>query len=144
MEVLEATDPYSRSLAADGARTQVVSRLARPFTMDVHITVEVCRMPCIWQTLVASVFWPGMPTPGELADLAPQIIDLSAPDLAPEGWADETSPPQGPFTDISVYELHIRDFSASDNTVPDHLKGKYLAFSLVRALLPAFCAYTQV
>ena len=60
-----------------------------------------------------------------------QIIDLSAPDLAPEGWAEEASPPQGPFTDISVYELHIRDFSASDGTVPEHLRGKYTAFSLV-------------
>lgn len=60
-----------------------------------------------------------------------QIIDLSAPDLAPEGWSAEESPPQGPFTDISVYELHIRDFSASDSSVPPHLRGKYLAFALV-------------
>jgi pullulanase/glycogen debranching enzyme len=60
-----------------------------------------------------------------------QIIDLSAPALEPEGWSLEASPPQGPFTDISVYELHIRDFSASDETVPDDLRGKYLAFALV-------------
>ena len=61
-----------------------------------------------------------------------QIVDLSAPDLAPEGWEEESAPPQGPLTDISVYELHIRDFSATDSTVPEHLQGKYLAFSLVR------------
>ena len=67
-----------------------------------------------------------------------QIIDLSAPDLAPEGWAEESSPPQGPFTDISVYELHIRDFSASDGTVPERLRGKYLAFGLVG------CSYRSV
>lgn len=60
-----------------------------------------------------------------------QIVDLSAPDLAPEGWEEESAPPQGPLTDISVYELHIRDFSATDSTVPAHLQGKYLAFSLV-------------
>lgn len=30
---------------------------------------------------------------------------------------------------MSVYELHIRDFSASDPTVPERLRGKYLAFS---------------
>lgn len=58
-------------------------------------------------------------------------MDLAIPDLAPEGWPEEASPPQGPFTDISVYELHIRDFSASDSTVPDDLRGKYLAFGLV-------------
>ena len=61
-----------------------------------------------------------------------QIVDLSAPNLAPEGWEEESAPPQGPFTDISVYELHIRDFSATDSTVPEHLQGKYLAFGLVR------------
>ena len=43
MEVLEATDPYSRSLAADGARTQVGLRLARPVTVDVYMTVEVLQ-----------------------------------------------------------------------------------------------------
>lgn len=64
-----------------------------------------------------------------------QVIDLSAPDLAPEGWSAEESPPHGPFTDTSVYELHVRDFSASDDSVPPHLKGKYLAFALVRCLL---------
>jgi hypothetical protein len=62
-----------------------------------------------------------------------QIIDLSLPDLAPEGWAAEASPPQVPATDISVYELHIRDFSASDASVPQEFRGKYGAFALVRA-----------
>jgi pullulanase/glycogen debranching enzyme len=65
-----------------------------------------------------------------------QIIDLAAPDLAPEGWQREAAPPQGPFTDISVYELHIRDFSVSDATVPEPLRGKYGAFGLVRYIEP--------
>ena len=60
-----------------------------------------------------------------------QIIDLSMPDLAPEGWSTEAFPPQLTPTDISVCELHIRDFSASDATVPEHLRGKYSAFALV-------------
>ena len=30
--------------------------------------------------------------------------------------------------DISVYELHVRDFSASDSDVPAELRGKYAAF----------------
>ena len=79
------------------------------------------------------LYWSRYAERSSICALLLQIIDLSAPDLAPEGWAEETLPLQGPFTDISVYELHIRDFSASDNTVPDHLKGKYLAFSLVRS-----------
>lgn len=53
------------------------------------------------------------------------------PELAPEGWTQEVFLPQVPYTDISVYEVHIRDFSASDETVPEHLRGKYIAFALV-------------
>mmetsp|Transcript_1676 Transcript_1676/g.4831 ORF Transcript_1676/g.4831 Transcript_1676/m.4831 type:complete len:1182 (+) Transcript_1676:338-3883(+) len=80
VEALEATDPYSRSLAADGQRTQ--------------------------------------------------IVDPFHPSLMPAGWAAEASPPLGPggFTDMAIYELHIRDFSASDATVPATLRGKFLAF----------------
>ncbi|KAI8468427.1 MAG: glycoside hydrolase superfamily [Monoraphidium minutum] len=55
--------------------------------------------------------------------------DLDVSDLAPEGWPDHVMPRVGAWTDISVYELHIRDFSASDPTVPPHLRGKYRAFS---------------
>jgi len=32
--------------------------------------------------------------------------------------------------DISIYELHIRDFSINDPLVPDELKGTYKAFTL--------------
>ena len=60
-----------------------------------------------------------------------QIVDLASPDLAPAGWRDEAAPEAGVFTDASVYELHIRDFSSSDGTVPERLRGKYQAFALV-------------
>lgn len=60
-----------------------------------------------------------------------QIVDLASPDLAPPGWRDHAVPqlPQSRWPDISVYELHIRDFSASDASVPQQLRGTYLAFS---------------
>src|SRR5262249_13653664 len=32
-------------------------------------------------------------------------------------------------TDIVLYELHIRDFSISDNSVPEKDRGKYTAFT---------------
>lgn len=40
------------------------------------------------------------------------------------------APPMGPggFTNMAIYELHVRDFSASDDTVPASMRGKYLAF----------------
>jgi len=42
---------------------------------------------------------------------------------------EHLSPPILQRTDISIYELHIRDFSAMDPSVPERLRGRYLAFS---------------
>uniref|UniRef100_A0A061RDX2 Alpha--glucosidase n=1 Tax=Tetraselmis sp. GSL018 TaxID=582737 RepID=A0A061RDX2_9CHLO len=80
VEVSVTTDPYSRSLAADGARSQ--------------------------------------------------IVDLEHEGLRPPGWREEEPPPlsEGRFADMAIYELHVRDFSAADATVPEALRGKYLAF----------------
>lgn len=58
------------------------------------------------------------------------IADLDAPHLKPRGW-DDTRPPatvQAP-TDMVIYELHVRDFSLIDATVPESKRGKYTAFS---------------
>ncbi len=59
------------------------------------------------------------------------VVDLSDPALAPEGWETLEKPDYGDsFEDITVYEIHIRDFSAFDETVPEELRGTYLAFTL--------------
>ncbi len=62
-----------------------------------------------------------------------QIIDLTDPALQPEGWEELAKPPLAAPEDISVYELHVRDFSASDETVPEPLRGTYSAFSVPEA-----------
>ena len=59
-----------------------------------------------------------------------QIVDLSDPGLMPEGWLDLDKPEQGSFEDISIYELHVRDFSIQDQTVPEDYRGTYLAFTV--------------
>ncbi len=59
-----------------------------------------------------------------------QIVDLADPSLAPEGWEALAKPPLAAPEDIVIYELHIRDFSAHDPSVPDELKGTYKAFTL--------------
>ncbi|XP_056684063.1 pullulanase 1, chloroplastic isoform X2 [Spinacia oleracea] len=59
------------------------------------------------------------------------LADLSSETLKPEGWenlADEKPHLLSP-SDISLYELHIRDFSAYDLTVHPDLRGGYLAFT---------------
>jgi len=58
------------------------------------------------------------------------IARLDAPRLKPNGW-DAASAPQTVrnTTDMVVYELHVRDFSINDDTVPPEHRGKYLAFT---------------
>lgn len=58
------------------------------------------------------------------------VADLSAPALAPEGWADDAAPATvAAQTDMVIYELHVRDFSANDPTVSAPNRGRYLAFT---------------
>ncbi|GAB2276821.1 Pullulanase 1, chloroplastic [Dionaea muscipula] len=59
------------------------------------------------------------------------VVNLDSDLLKPEDWdklADE-KPELLSFSDISLYELHIRDFSATDLTVHPDLRGGYLAFT---------------
>ncbi len=62
--------------------------------------------------------------------LRSQIVDLSDPALAPRGWAYVAKPPLRAPTDITIYELHVRDFSANDASVPAALRGTFDAFAL--------------
>ncbi|MFI9391695.1 pullulanase-type alpha-1,6-glucosidase [Streptomyces bauhiniae] len=57
------------------------------------------------------------------------VVDLADRSLAPEGWAGLTKPKAVPLRDAQIQELHIRDFSVADKTVPAGEKGTYLAFT---------------
>jgi pullulanase-type alpha-1,6-glucosidase len=63
-----------------------------------------------------------------------QIIDLNDPALMPDGWQELTKPELAAPEDIVLYELHLRDFSVNDDTVPEDLKGTYAAFTLADSL----------
>ncbi len=58
-----------------------------------------------------------------------QIVSLDDPRLQPPGWRRLHKPALAAPEDISLYELHVRDFSASDPTVPERLRGTFLAFA---------------
>ncbi len=62
--------------------------------------------------------------------LRSQILDLGSPQFKPQGWDDLEKPPLEAPEDIAIYELHVRDFSASDPTVPEPVRGTFLAFAL--------------
>src|SRR3982751_1190461 len=59
-----------------------------------------------------------------------QIVDLTDPSYKPFGWDTTPKPRLDAPEDIVLYELHVRDFSANDATVPADLKGTYKAFTL--------------
>ncbi|MDR7332342.1 alpha-1,6-glucosidase domain-containing protein [Roseateles asaccharophilus] len=58
------------------------------------------------------------------------VMDLNAASTKPAGW-DAGAPPAtvNAPSDLSIYELHVRDFSINDATVPAARRGKYLAFA---------------
>lgn len=57
-----------------------------------------------------------------------QLVDLAAEDLAPPGWWTHPLPPPSPMLPVG-YELHVRDHSAHDPSVPPEHLGTYLAFT---------------
>ena len=85
-----------------------------------------------------------------------QIVNLDDRDLKPRGWDHLHKPRLRQPEDMAIYELHVRDFSIRDDSVPAQERGTFAAFaerdsrgmhhlaSLARAglthvhLLPAF------
>ncbi|MTD16233.1 pullulanase-type alpha-1,6-glucosidase [Nakamurella sp. YIM 132087] len=57
------------------------------------------------------------------------IANLSDASLKPAGWDKLAKPALPQPVDSSIYELHVRDFSISDTTVPAAHRGTYLAFT---------------
>lgn len=49
-------------------------------------------------------------------------------DTNPADWENDVRPPLKNFTDIMLYEVHMRDFSMASNSGMKH-KGKFLAFT---------------
>lgn len=56
------------------------------------------------------------------------FVDLADPAFRPEAWVETEQPVVRPV-DQTIYELHVRDFSISDETVPEAVRGTYLAFA---------------
>jgi pullulanase len=57
------------------------------------------------------------------------IASLDSRAMKPDGWDHHAIPRLDHAADISLYELHVRDFSAGDSSVPAGHRGKYLAFT---------------
>ncbi len=57
------------------------------------------------------------------------VADLDDPTLSPPGWSALRPPRIAQPEDRNVYELHVRDFSIGDTSVPAAERGTYLAFT---------------
>ncbi len=58
-----------------------------------------------------------------------RVTDLNDESTKPRLWDQLSSPALASLTDSSIYELHIRDFSVGDSTVPAADQGTYEAFT---------------
>lgn len=59
-----------------------------------------------------------------------QVVDLDHADLKPADWDALAAPhSQTERADFILYEAHVRDFSALDNTVTEKHRGKFAAFT---------------
>jgi pullulanase-type alpha-1,6-glucosidase len=56
-------------------------------------------------------------------------VDLDDPAFRPSVWEGTPAPVVERAVDQTIYELHVRDFSISDETVPAERRGTYLAFA---------------
>ena len=62
-----------------------------------------------------------------------QFVDLDDHDLKPRGWDWYRKPRLKAPEDISIYELHVRDFSIADDSVRKRDRGTFNAFSRFRS-----------
>lgn len=57
------------------------------------------------------------------------LVQLDHPSLMPANWRTRRVPRLRQPTDQVIYELHVRDFSVQDSSVPVAHRGRYLAFT---------------
>lgn len=58
-----------------------------------------------------------------------QVIDLADATLKPLGWDAIAKPALAAPSDVTLYELHVRDFSVNDKTVQANHRGTFAAFT---------------
>ncbi len=124
--------------ATDTAPEQVVA-------MNYHNGVWVARLDNAWigkyYLLDETVYAPSTRSVVENVVSDPYSIDIAlngsksritnmdAAKNQPAGWEFDRAPYLARVNDLSIYELHVRDFSVNDLTVPAEHRGFYLAFT---------------
>jgi pullulanase len=58
-----------------------------------------------------------------------QFVNFTDDELKPTGWDGHSVPEASAPEAMSIYEMHVRDFSINDATTPAIYRGKYMAFT---------------
>ena len=142
---LKVWAPTAQSVSVEIFDHETDTSPSATLPMHQHAGVWVVGGPSDWKNkyyLYVVTVW--VPTDGALdtnvtsdpysIDLAlngtkSRITDLDSEETKPAGWDNSSSPPLRSFSDLSLYELHIRDFSVNDLTVPAADRGMYEAFA---------------
>ncbi len=91
-----------------------------------EVTVWVDESEQVLLNLVTDPYAPNLSTDATRG----QIVDIvNDPATLPAGWDSFAKPPLDAPEDIAIYELHVRDFSATDESVIAEHRGTYKAFT---------------
>jgi len=94
-----------------------------------EVTVYAPSTQLVEQNLVTDPYSVSLSTNSQRS----QLVDLNDPALAPAGWSELVKPELAAPEDIVLYELHVRDFSIEDESVPPEHRGTFLAFTDVES-----------
>ena len=116
------------------AQTGVWSLTGKPAWLEkfylFHVEVYVPLTGRIEKNLVTDPYSYSLSTNSQRS----QIVNLKAQALKPKGWDALVKPSLAAIEDIVLYELHVRDFSIYDKSVPQDFRGTYKAFTLRNSL----------
>jgi pullulanase-type alpha-1,6-glucosidase len=111
---------------ATGVWTATADANARGNYYAFKVEIFVPSTGKVETNVVTDPYAPGLSTNG----FRGFVVDLSDPVYFPSGWADMANPPLAAPEDIVLYELHMRDFSVNDASVPENLRGTFAAFGV--------------
>ncbi len=90
-----------------------------------HVTVYVPHAHQMVENLVTDPYSTDLALNGTRS----RFTDLADSQTKPDGWDEHRSPALSSLNDLNIYELHVRDFSSADRSVPTERRGTYLAFT---------------
>ena len=90
------------------------------------VRVYVPRLNQVVENIITDPYSPDLAINGSKS----RLTDLNDGHTKPEGWDEHRSPEIRSNNELTIWELHVRDFSASDESVPADQRGTYLAFTV--------------